>query len=315
MKKISILSSLSALLLVLGTGCLKDKGFENGQYGLNVTDIKAVAFPNSGSSPLGYGLDVSASAQVVNGLLAVTLETSGVAEADITVTISNTTGTAGAGDIKNHNDATGENVQVLPAALWTVPASFVIPAGQKFIKLPFTISNTTSLNPNLAYGIGLTITSASNGYQVAQNLKNMVIIFSVKNKYDGRYNLTGYHNRTPYTFPYETEMNLETTGPSSVIFYWPEVGSVGHPIGIGPGNSMSWYGNTVAPQILFDPATDLVSTVTNNSGAGPVITLFTGPGSRLSKFDPATRQVTVDWNYSGNPLRAFFDDMEYLGPR
>jgi len=314
MRKISVLSTLSALLLVLGTGCLKDKGFENGQYGLNVSDIKAVAFPNANKSPLGYGLDVSASAQVVNGLLAVTLETSGVAEKDITVTITNTTGTATAGDIFEYNDANGTNVQILPASLWSVPFTATISAGQKFVGLPFTVTNTTTLNPNLAYGIAITISSASDGYQVAQNMKKMLVIFSVKNKYDGRYELTGYHNRVPYTFPYETEMNLETTGPSSVIFWWPEVGSVGHPIGIGPG-SLSWYGATVAPQINFDPATDLVASVVGTDPAGPPITLFTGPGSRLSKFDPATRHITVDWNYNGNPLRAFFDDMEYLGPR
>jgi hypothetical protein len=171
------------------------------------------------------------------------------------------------------------------------------------------------LDPNSAYGVGITISSASNGYQVAANMNKMMIIFSVKNKYDGAYNLTGYHNRVPYNFPYETEMHLVTTGPSSVIFWWPEVGGVGHPIGIGPGNSMSWYGSTVAPQITFDPATDLVTSVVGTDPGGPPITLFTGAGSRLSKFDAATRHVTVDWNYNANPLRAFFDDMAYLGPR
>lgn len=315
MKRLSITTALGAMLLVLGTGCLKDKGFENGQYGLNVQDIKAVAFPNADKSPQGYGLDVSASAQTVNGLFAVTLETSGVAEADITVNLTNTSGTAAAGDIKAYNDANGTSVQVFPAALYTVPASVTIPAGQKFVKFPFVAINTTSLNPNLAYGIAVTISSASNGYQVASNMNKMLIIFSVKNKYDGRYNLTGYHNRTPYTYPYQTEMNLETTGPTTVAFIWPEVGGPGHPIGIGPGNQLSWYGATVAPFITFDPATDLVSAVANSSPAGPPITLFTGAGSRLSKFNPVTRQVTVDWNYNGNPLRAFFDDMAYLGPR
>ncbi|MBL7733433.1 MAG: DUF1735 domain-containing protein [Chitinophagaceae bacterium] len=315
MKRFAITSTLAGMLLVLGTGCLKDKGFENGQYGLNVSDIKAVAFPNANKSPQGFGLNSQATTQVVNGLLAITLETSGVADADITVNLSNTTGTTTAGDIKSYNDASGENVQIFPSSLYTLPASVTIAAGQKFVEFPITFSNTTSLNPNLKYGVGITIASASNGYQVAANMKNMILVFSVKNKYDARYNLTGYHNRVPYTFPYQTEMHLVTTGPSNVIFWWPEVGGVGHPIGIGPGNSMSWYGSTVAPQINFDPATDLVASVIGTDPAGPPITMFTGAGSRLSKYDPATKHITVDWNYNGNPLRAFFDDMDYLGPR
>jgi hypothetical protein len=43
--------------------------------------------------------------------------------------------------------------------------------------------------------------------------------------------------------------------------------------------------------------------------------MFTGAGSRVSLFDPATHNITVDWNYNANPLRAFFDDLEYIGPR
>ncbi len=315
MKRLPILSILGVLLLAFGTSCLKDKGFDNGQYGIPITDIKGVAFPSASKSPLGFGLEVSSSNQLVSGLVQITLETSGSADGDVVINLSNTTGTAAAGDIKNYNTASGDNVQILPSSLYTIPASVTIPSGQKNVIVPINVSNTTSLNPNLSYGIGITITSASNGYQVAQNQKNVIVKFSVKNKYDGRYRLQGYHNRVPYTFPYDTEIHLETTGPSSVIFYWPDVSSVGHPIGVGPGNNLSWYGSTVAPEIVFDPATDLVTQVRNTNPAGPPITMFTGAGSRISRFNPATRSITVDWNYNNNPLRAFFDDMTYLGPR
>jgi hypothetical protein len=140
--------------------------------------------------------------------------------------------------------------------------------------------------------------------------------FSIKNKYDGVYNLTGYHNRVPYTFPYETTMHMVTVGPDAVYFFWPLVGGEGHPIGLGPNNAMSWYGPCVAPYVKFNTTTNLVTQVYNGSAAACTpITLFTGAGSRLSKWDPATRDMTVDWNYGGNPLRAFFDDLEFIRPR
>ncbi len=324
MKRLSILS-LVALLLVGATGCLKDKGFNAGNYGIQISEIKAVAFPGASISPLSYGLDVSASPQVVPELVNVTLETGSAAEADIAVSLTNTTGTAAAGDIKKYNDAhPGANVQILPSAIWSVPLTLTIPTGQKFVKANITVTNTTGLNPNLSYGIGLTISSASNGYQVAANQRNIVVIFSVKNKYDGRYNLTGFHNRAPYTFPYDVEMHLITTGPSSVIFYWPDVGSFGHPIGIGPGNSLSWYGPAISPNIMFDPATDLVSSVFNTGAGGPVIDKYpagsysglpTTPAFRVNRFDPSNRSIVVDFRYAGLDLRGFFDNMTYLGPR
>lgn len=315
MKRLSLLSTLAGVLLVTATGCLKDKGFENQRYGIDVADIKAVSFPGAASSPLGFGLDVSASPQLINGLVSITLETSGSAESDVVIGLTNTTGTIAAGDIAAYNTANGTNVQILPSGLYTIPATMTIAKGQKFVMVPINVINTTSLNPNLAYGISITISSASAGYQVAQNNRNVLVIFSVKNKYDGVYRLRGYHNRVPFTFPYDTEVELQTTGPSSVIFYWPEVSSVGHPIGVGAGNNLSWYGNTVAPAINFDPATNLVTSVVGTNPAGPPITMFTGALSRVSKFDPATRSITVDWNYNANPLRAFFDDLTYLRAR
>jgi hypothetical protein len=322
MKRIASFLSLAAALMVVATGCLKDKDFDAQRYGIQIADVKAVAFPNANASPLSYGLDVSASPQVVNNLLFVTLETASVAESDVNVTITNATGTQAAGLIAQYNADHGTNVQVLDPSLWSIPFNTTISAGSKNVMLPLTITNTTTLNPNLSYGIALTITQSSSGFQIAENQKTVLVIFSVKNKYDGVYLLTGFHNRTPYTFPYETEVHLITTGPSSVIFYWPDAGSVGHPIGVGVG-SMSWYGPTVAPNIEFDPATDLVTNVFNSGIGGPPIDMFPGPydgvttppGPRIMRFDPADRSILVDWRYSANNLRAFFDNLEYIGPR
>jgi hypothetical protein len=190
-----------------------------------------------------------------------------------------------------------------------------IPAGARNIDIPFIVPSTLTLNPNAAYGVAIRIASVSGNYVIAENLRNLLVQFSIKNKYDGVYNLTGYHNRVPYTFPYQTTMHMVTSGPNAVYFFWPLVGGVGHPIGLGPNNSMSWYGPTVAPVVVFNTTTNLVTNVFGSDPAGPPITMFTGTGSRLSKWDPATRNMTVDWNYNNNSLRAFFDDLQYQRAR
>jgi len=302
-----------ALLSLTLTGCLKDKGFENYQYGINDPDTQppGVGFPFAAKGMNGYGLDVSGSPQTVAELTFLNLNAGNPAPADITINLAiKSTELIGA-----YNTANGTNIQILPSTLYTMPSTVTIPAGARNVIVPLVVTSTLSLNPNIAYGVAVQITSASGNYIVAENLKNLLIQFSIKNKYDGVYNLTGYHNRTPYTFPYQTTMHMVTSGPNAVYFFWPLVGGVGHPIGIGPNNALSWYGPVVAPVVVFNTGTNLVTNVFGSDPAGPPITMFTGAGSRVGRWDPATRNMTVDWNYNNNPLRAFFDDLQYLRAR
>lgn len=303
MKKLSLIFSLVSVVL-LSTGCLKDKGFDDQDYGIQVSEIKAVAFPQTSKSPVTVGITAAATPVEVNGPL-LSLEESGVPSADVHVKLE-----------YDQALVTSKGLEPLPAGTFTLSSMDVtIPAGSKTLGgLKLTITKSNELDPNIKYGVGFKIVSVDQGYKIAANQSQMIIAFAIKNKYDGVYNLKGYHNRDPYTFPYDTEIHLVTTGPSSVIFYWPEVESNGHPIGVGVG-SLSWYGDGISPVIEFDKATDLVTRVYNNPPNSTVITMFTGAGSRLSKYDPATKSITVDWNYSGNPLRAFFDDLTYIGPR
>ena len=304
MRKLSLFTSVAFLLFAMA-GCLKDKRFDDGNFGITTTDIKGVALTQASVSPVVKGVTGQAAAVVVDGPL-ITLETSYAATEDVTVTLA-----------IDQSLVTAAGLKPLPAGTFTLSSlTAVIPKGSKSISnLKISVTNTNVLDPNFIYGVGVKITSVTSGYQIAANMKNVVMAFAIKNKYDGIYRLQGHHNRDPYTFPYDTEIHLVTVGPSSVIFYWPDVSSNGHPIGTGPGNEMSWYGAGISPVIVFDQATDLVTNVYNNPPNATVITMFTGAGSRLSKYNAATKAITVDWNYNGNPLRAFFDDLTYIGPR
>lgn len=303
----SLLLLLSMVSLAMAS-CLKDKGFENGEYGaIRGTEGKEfVTIPKAARKTNPMALESKAGEQTIK-LFTVAYDYVDPAGSDITATV------------KVNNDlvtAADPDVVILPASVYSVPNNTITVSAGGRISNEFAFNiNTSTLDPTKKYGIGFTLESVSkSGVSIPDNMKNVVFVFALKNKYDGVYTLKGYHNRVPYNYPYETEIHMVTTGPNSVIFYWPEAESEGHPIGVGPG-SMSWYGPAISPVVVFDPATDLVTDVYNNPPNPTVITMFTGTGSRVSKYDPATKSITVDWNYNGNPERAFFDDLTYIGPR
>ena len=299
MKKINFLIFLTAALLVF-TGCLKDKVNQpNPAQGGDDGVINAVMFTQT---KVSAGVQSSTDPQVINNIY-LSLNAARTQSTAVTNTI-----------VSDPAKITDPALTPVDNSLFTFNTNAVVEAGKWTDTVALTL-NTATLDPNLTYAIALTITGSSNGFQVAENSKTIIIVISVKNKYDGRYILTGYHNRVPYTFPYEVEMDMVTVSPNEVAFYWPDVDDYGHPIGVGPNNSLSWYGNTMAPVIKFNSVTNVVTDVYNGSPGGTAVTLFTGPDSFPSYYDPATKTIYVCWNYGGNPLRAFFDTLVYEEPR
>jgi hypothetical protein len=189
--------------------------------------------------------------------------------------------------------------------------------------VPITFVNANTLDPNSSYGIGFTITSVDGGYRIADNLKNLFVEIGVKNKYDGRYNLRGIHNRAPYTFPFALNVEMWTTGPSSVAMWLPApFGDFGQPIGVAPGQ-VNWYGNAVSPNFIFDPATNLCTNVTLQVGAAVTLAMVTNDvvadmnpnGPIVNRYEPGPKKMYLTFQYNGNDLRRFYDTLSYLGPR
>ena len=193
--------------------------------------------------------------------------------------------------------------------------NIVMKPGEFAKPIDITIPNATLLDPSSTYGLAFTITSVDAGGIISVS-KTIVIEIGAKNIYDGEYLMKGRHNRTPYDFPYEAVMHMITTGASSVIFYWPDAASFGHPIGTGPDpiNDVSWYGATMAPNVVFNPANNLVVNVFNSGGATP-IDIYTGAGSGVGRFEPGAKKMYVYWRYNANDLRGFMDTLTYIGPR
>lgn len=319
MKRILSISLILATFSFAFSGCLKDKGFDNHTYGINDPDTQppGVGFPRAASAKYTVGVNLSSSAQVVNGVVYVNLESGNPASSDVTVTFTLNDGLRTA-----YNTANGTNILAMPPALFSVALSLTIPAGQRNAEVPINLPSTSTLDPNNSYGIGITISSVTGGYIIASNLKNLFIEIGLKNRYDGRYNLKGVHNRTPYTFPFETGVEMWTTGPSSVAMFWPAGGDFGQPIGVGPG-SVNWYGSAVSPNFQFDPVTNLCTGVTGmpaNAVTLDMVTFDNTPDSNpdgpiVNRYDPATKTMYLTYQYNGNNLRRFYDTLRYLGPR
>jgi len=306
----------AGFVMSLGS-CLKDKKYNDGLIG---NDIDGAGVPkvielgiiNNAAHNRSVAVDFK-DAIVEVPFLTVRLAAREVASEDITVTID-TSFTAAL--LLGYDTTNKKTTARLPTSLFSYVGSLkvVILKGTRETVLKIK-TNAFNYDPSTTYGLGFKIGSVDKpGYIISENFGTYVTTIGAKNKYDGEYSLDGYHNRPTFTFPYaDVPMNMVTTGASSVAFFWIDADDFGHPIGVGPGQ-ISWYGNTIAPEITFDPVSNNVASVKNNGGA-TVITLFTGPGSFPSRFDPATKTIYVCWNYNNNPLRAFFDTLTYVKPR
>ncbi|HUC82399.1 MAG TPA: DUF1735 domain-containing protein [Flavisolibacter sp.] len=281
MKKFITKALFAVALGIVGTGCLKDKGFEDQQYGTKIEDIKAVAFPQAATSPVEFGLTAVPTAQSMR--VAVALEADQAASGPVTV------------NLVVNNALLPSGLTAAPANSFTIPTSVTIPAGQKIAYIDVAVPNATVFDPNLKYGIGISIASVTEGYKIAANQKNVVLGISIKNKYDGVYEITGtlQDANGAYTgdygdpqFPRIYEMS--TTGPGSILFYdlsWDYPNYIVVSISTGGGANTG-----IRPEFTFNTTNDqLVSAI--NKANGQALTIGAG-----SKFNPADRSFDIKWS-------------------
>jgi hypothetical protein len=165
------------------------------------------------------------------------------------------------------------------------------------------------------WAIGLSIESTSLG-EVSQIAKEIVVTLSVKNKYDGKYHLKGFYTRTdnpPYNGPFETDVEMITTGPNSVAMYWTDGGDYYQPF--ANNGTLTAFSN-IDPEVFFNAA-DQVSGINNYTGdpaSGPFMTPYPGANSRY--VAGTTPVIYLKYYYNTNPAnRIFADTLTYTGPR
>jgi hypothetical protein len=216
--------------------------------------------------------------------------------------------------VSDYNTANGTSYTPVPGGLFALdPSDIELTPSERKKNVSIRI------NPgNVATGewaVGLKIVSTTQG-EISQTSSRIVVVLHVKNKYDGKYHLKGFYTRTDnpaYNGPFETDIEMITTGPNSVAMYWPDFGDFYQPF--SNAGSLTAFSN-VAPEAFFN-AGDQVTSINNFTGdpvAGPFMTPSPGANSR---FVPgATPVIYLKYYYNTNPAnRIFADTLIYTGSR
>lgn len=191
MKKLMISSALLAATFIF-SGCLKDKGFDNHEYGINKPEDSppGVGFPWATASDVQItSIEVKTSPQTI-GIPTITFAADQPAPQDIHVNL-----TANQALVAAYNAANPSNaLTTFPAGAYSIPSLKVtIPKGKRMGALNITIPTTNGLSFSDIYGLGFTISSVDEaGVKIAENMKNVVVGINVANQYAGTYNTSGY---------------------------------------------------------------------------------------------------------------------------
>ena len=279
-----MITSLSVIL----TSCLKDKGLEDGLYG-SIKDTEGqewISIPKAAKTANVIAIEAKDDPQTIE-LFTASYDYVEPASTEVTVTMS----------LKNSLiEAYDPDALPLPTTAYSLPSmKVVIPVGQRISDVLKISLNTSLIDPTQVYGLGFTIESVSPAsIKIPANLKDVLIMFNVKNKYDGEYEVTGTmvdHASAGLTGYFPMKYWLITAGSKVVDGYDPVVWE-DYFVPIRSGTSLSGYGS-FSPTFTFD-ANDNIVSVTNIYGqpAGNSRYAELDPSGE-NKYDPATKTIKV----------------------
>ena len=304
MKKILSLASISLLIIVVATGCLKDKDFDNNKYGISKPDESSVGvgFPEAAKKINTFSVLPTTTPQTFKVAL-VNLLSDKPAEQDLVITIERDTSIA-----YNYNmdPETTTPVQEFATSEVSSPFKVTIPQGQTTGFMDLTINNSSTLDLTKLYAIGLKISSVDkSGITISTNLQKLLLGVAIQNIYDGIYEVKSYTLRagdaakTGRVAPFE--VGLQTSGPTSVIFDALHKWADGTGIGIG------------SP--IFDVAPGTNAVTVTSDGTGLAVPVGNDP-SYNSRYDPATKTFYASYTWNGGvAARLVIDTLVYLRPR
>ncbi len=322
MKK--IIFSLSTLLAsaVLFTGCLKDKGYENQEYGIKDPAGMSLGISIPESNEKDFAIDAKSTSQTLT-MFNVNLESDQVATTDIHVNLVQKPTL-----VADYNAANGTTLVALPATQHTVVTYKVtIPKGSRLGNFQITVPNASLIDATQSFGMGLSIASIDEaGYTIASNLKDILVKISVKNKYDGVYRLrckmldwSAYNiGAHIWTWPNPDGIYMITSGPASVKMFdnWG-FGTYIHPAIQVNQTTATGFGQT-APKFVFDPANDkLIDCINDFSPITNGRAFRVNPAVTTSRWDAATKTIyaAIILSQPGRPDLQIFDTLYYEGPR
>ncbi|MBK6947823.1 MAG: DUF1735 domain-containing protein [Haliscomenobacter sp.] len=225
--------------------------------------------------------------------------------------------------ISEYNAKFGTEYVALNADALQLPSPFsvVIPAGQREAKISVKLLSTkVDLSKSSMVAFRIKDAGSEN---IASNFRRMIFPIALKNKYDGRYEVTGTMRdvaSASLTGYFPMNYDLITLGPGTVDGFDPDVWEDFF-VPIRSGASLSGYGS-FAPIFEFDPATNKIKSVINHYGqpAGNGRYGSLDPSGE-NMYDPATKTIKVKF-FMHQPasvpdaphIRVYFDwTMKYKG--
>jgi len=218
-----------------------------------------------------------------------------------------------------YDNANGTTFVVMPDSLYSLSGTDItIPAGQRMDSVTATI-HLGKMDLSQAYVLAITIENAS---VPVEQWNHLFYYVSVKNKYDGHYQVTGTMvdaANSGLSGAYPMDVDLITSGANSVQMFDNAIGGVFH--SITNAGSLSYYGS-FGVQFNLD-----------GSGSGAVISVVNVYGQpaangRSAELDPSGINM---WNESDKSMdvsywmdqptvitphrTSFIEHFTYLGPR
>jgi len=330
MKKIFIQSAFLVGAMAVLTSCLKDKGWENGEYGVDASNsAKVVSLPQSQEGISVFSLNADPPTEDIDAVL-VQLASSEPAKEDVNVTLVKDMSLVAAynnANFTNYIEMPSNTYQILNPGGLTV----TIPKGQhqawlkvKVIKANFDFTQS--------YAIGFSIGASTGGNVISGNYKSMILAITVKNKYDGLWTMNGtlvdVTTATLTAYP-NAPVAFVTAGPSKVTMYnliptnpaWYNL-----PFhAILSGAALSVYGGW-APEFNFNGTDNLVQVTNYYGNPNPANTRGSAlDATGVNKYQVVGGVKSIKAKYimvqpSSVPTppsyRTFFDmTFTYVGPR
>ena len=327
MKKYFKFLALPALVVFLGS-CLKDKNYDEGRTGLDLSNVsKVIELAQQFNGATGRTVGLAYVDQVITSeFVTVRLSAKDPAPEDIKVTLD-TTGTQAFIDAYNIKNST--SVEKLPNSFYTFTDGLVvtIPKGAREASVRVR-TNAIQYNTSTTYALFFKIVSVDKpGYVISGSNRQYFTQVSAKNKYDGRFLLRcrmrapandrpAVNVATPWSWGGEVFL-ITSGGATNDLFDDWGFGDFIQPIQTSTG-TLSGFGST-APRFTFDPATDKLVMVVNkvsNPANGRAFMIDPNPALD-SKWDAATGNVYAHFimTQPGFQPLLIADTLIYQGPR
>jgi Domain of unknown function (DUF1735) len=189
----------------------------------------------------------------------------------------------------------------------------------------FTIAlNGAKWNVSHTYALAFSLAAAGDNIALASAKDTIMVFLSVKNKYDGKYTVTGSLTDNVVAtisgwYPWDCE--FQTSGPNSVVVFDPYWPGIYHAIKSGTDRSV--YGN-FGLEITFDPVTNNVVSIINVYGQpAPNTRAVLMDAGNTYHWDESSKTMDVKYFMTQTSLvpdppyirTTYIENYKYTGPR